>query len=455
MKKLMIIAAAAAALLSLVSCKKDKQPEGDVTIVVTPSTVVIPGDGGSITLSVETSATSISCQVKDDCDWLKASVSGPSIILEADPNPNEEPRETELTVVAGAKSLTVPVTQQAGSKYPGYLKAQLTGAGYFGCSLYLMGKPEDADGGYAYVGLQSEDKRYFLSLEFYTGLFNSAEEVTLTPGTYTAGADDMSQDISLIVGKMLTFIPGCSKVFEDEDETEELLYGTYLVTTVGETETTAYINAGDFTVSGKEGVFTIMTNLKDENGNDVKFYYEGPIEFNTEFAVFPADMAIDPTDVSSVTCNYLGTKGDVTNLEIVLNTRNMMVSTHIPICINAVSFDDLPGTDLSGSYESSNTAGEALYAAPGAWLEYEDLKMPDVDGSYIMLGLMEFFVPDDYVNLTIVRRSNGYVVTGTFRNKFEDEWVFMDDRTEFEFEYEDASDDWGGDDDDDWDDDDW
>ena len=62
---------------------------------------------------------------------------------------------------------------------------------YAGTLLYAFFKPVTPDyGGMAYITLETEDVTY--SLQIYTELFKSAEEVKVEEAEYTVGQDDYS-----------------------------------------------------------------------------------------------------------------------------------------------------------------------------------------------------------------------------------------------------------------------
>ncbi len=439
MKKFMILAAIAATLAA-VSCKKAPADQPAVTITVTPAEPVIPGEGGSINLAVETSAATISCSVKDN--WLTASVNDKSITISAEANPAEAPRTTLLTVSAGQSSKEVTVTQAKGSKYPGYTQMGLSDATYMGDFLFVFTKPENKDCGPVSVSLLSEDDRYYLELVFYADKFSSEEEVKVITGEYTKGADDMAN--GMLVGKKMTYIPGAKKVLEDDGETEELYFGCCLHTKVGESESVSLITSGSFTISGEGQVYTIKTDLKDADGKDVKFYYEGPLVYDAEGA-FLINEHGNPTDVVSATCAYQGESvRDATHLLITL-TSSDGVSSNFSIYVDKVSQAALSKTDLSGTYTSEGTPGASGSADLGALMELTPgFSMPM--GSYIVFGLMDYWTPDDLVSLTLVRKESGaYIITGTMRDTLGEEYNFADDRTELDLIMEEDP----GDDDDD------
>ena len=445
--------AAAAALLTVFACQKpdnNQTPSGtSETLSVSPKSVTLPAEGGSAKVAIETNAASVTASSSET--WLTATVSGKELQLLADANPSTEPRTATVTVKGATASATVSVTQEKGSKYPGYKAASLSESSYMGIMMLKMMGVEGYDGGEAVLRLVSEDKRYEITLDLYTECFASAEEVTLTTGTYTKGNDDMSQMI--LEGKKLTWIPGALMVLEDEEGSEELQYGSFIVETIGETQTVYQLAEGSLTITEDNGAFLIKTDLKTKEGADVKYYFEGPVEMEVSASAFPSET--DPTQVTGASITYLGAEeeGGPVHLELTLSTDDMFTMSTFSFYVPSVSFEDLPGTDLSGTYRVADPEDETEPANPGdPWtvdlgslLSFGDFSFPS--GSFIMFSFGDYFVPDGMVSLVLDRKEDGrYVITGAMANAdFSEYYMFTDDKTSFEITY---SDDTAGDDDD-------
>lgn len=131
----------------------------------------------------------------------------------------------------------------------------------------------------------------------------------------------------------------------------------------------------------------------------------------------------------------MGEDEDCSNLQITLMCEGGMPATTFSIYTDILAFDDLANTDLSGTY-SSNTMG-AGSCDLGTALEMGDFTFPM--GSYIMFALMDYFIPDSMVVLTLKKSGNGYIVTGTMENSDGETYSFMDDKTVWEFEYADGT----------------
>lgn len=441
MKKTLIYAAAAA-LLALVACKKeDPVPPVQDTVKVTPTTVTIPGDGGSARLAIETNAESVSVESSDA--WLTATLSGKELEVKADANPALTERKATVTVKAGTATASVSVTQEKGSKYPGYAPANLGQADYSGIFMLKMFGLTEYEGGQMALQLISEDNRYAVNIECFTECFTAPEQVELTVGTYTKGSDSVTGGY---VGKALTWAPGELYVIEDEEDgDEELQYGSYLATTVGEEVTVTQLTGGTITVSKENGVYTIKTDLKDEKGNDVKFYYEGAVEINTDAAAYPGEAQHgDPTQgIIAAEIVYQPSEEDGTsvNLQLNLYTEAGLPATTFSFWVNPVSFEALPGTDLSGSYyladeETGTAPGDPMTVDGGILLDLGGFSFPM--GSYITFGLMDYFVPTN-VSLVLERQADGkYTIAGMMADDSFSEFYLFADPAALEIEYTDG-----------------
>ena len=427
-----MILAAAAALLAVFACKKNPAPSNTTdSVTVTPATATFTGEGGSVKLAIETEASPITAESSDS--WLTATVDGKELNLTASPNTEKAARNATVTVKAGSASATVSVSQDKASAYPGYIETKIGEVFYAGVLLQKMTGKTKFNGGQANIMLASVDGRYTVNLDIFTECFESAEEVTLTTGTYKKGKDDISK--MQIIGEAKTWVPGKIVVLDDDGEEEELQYGSFMVTAIGEVETVTQIIDGTVTISEKDGVYTIKTDLKDDAGADVKFYYEGPVKMNTEGAVYPVEEGADPTDIVAVVCTYMGESVyNATNIGITLACEYSYPMSLFSIYIDHTEPGDLEKSDLSGTYTSTAAPGRAGAADIGLMQDFGEFSFPM--GSYITYGLLNYFIPDDFVSLTLVKKESGkYIITGTMRNSEGEEFNFADDKTEWEIEF--------------------
>ena len=446
MKKYLAIAAAATAIIfAATSCDEKPQPEPvvETTLSVNPTSVTLQGAGETVKLAIETNAETVLCT--PGADWIQASVSGKELTLTAAANPTEEPRNTEVTLTAGDKQAKVQVTQAAGSKYPGYTRATAEESTYLGYMYQKLYDVEDGDGGSISINLASPDGRYSLHIEAFTTLFEAEEDVCLSPGTYTKGADDPAG--AGFVCKAMTWVPGCAVVIEDEEGTEELPYGSWLTTTIGENITDAKVTSGSFTVEEKDGGYLIKTDLTTEDGTAINFYYEGVLEIDSDGAIYPGEP--ERPEITSFVwgeITYMGEAGEnSTQLELTLycdeegNYPMISYTFYVP----TVSFENLANTDLSGAYYVAD--GEESFPFDpgtveiGTKMEIEGFTFPM--GSYVIYGMLDYMIPDGMVSLILARNEEGkYNVTGAMATAdFSAFCMFMDETTYIPFEYNDGT----------------
>lgn len=429
-------------ILAVTSCKKP-EPVVETTLSVNPTSVTLVGEGETVKLAIETNAETVQCT--PGADWLQATVNGKELVLTAGANPTEEPRNTDVTLNAGDKQAKVQVAQAAGSKYPGYVKATAEESTYMGYLYQKFYDVEDSDGGSISLNLVSLDERYSVHIEAFTTLFEEGEEISLTPGTYKKGADDPAE--GSFVCKAMTWMPGSVVVVEDEEGDEELPYGSWLTTTIGDNSTESKIVSGSFTVEEVAGGYLIKTDLTTEDGTALKFYYEGALEIDGESAVYPGGNELpEISSFVSGTIGYLGDAGEnSTQLTLTLYTDdeggfpNVTYTFYIP----RISYEELTATDLSGAYYQAD-GEETFPQGPGtvdlgSTTSLGDFTFPD--GSFVVTGIMQYFIPDGMVSLILTRNEEGrYNVTGVMADAaFSAFYMFSDEETFIEVEYYDGT----------------
>jgi len=446
MKRSLILLSTLLAILSLlaVSCETP-EPEPEDSVKITPTTLTLPGDGGTGRLAVESNVSNLSCRSSET--WLKATLEGMELVVEAEASNVLEPRTANVSVTGGKATATVVITQEAGSKYPGYTETVEVSADYSGGMMQKFYHLEDADGGLLNLSLTTADQRYTLFLEMFTEWFENADQVEIVAGNYTKGADKPAG--SGYVARKMSWVPGDVAVITDADGTEEIQYGTWLEETIGTTSTSVNIKEGSILVEKlPDGVYLIKTDLEDENGEPVKFVYEGAIEINSDGAVFTGDLVKgDPTEFVSGTILYEGDSSEgVTHLTLSLYCagNDGYPITSFSFYVPSVSFDSLATTDLSGSYfpadGETTKPGDAGTVDIGSSEEFMGMLFPV--GSHIVFGMMNYFIPNGMVSLVLTRTTDGkYNVTGVMADAdFEEFYMFMDEDKAIDIQYLDATD---------------
>ena len=118
---------------------------------------------------------------------------------------------------------------------------------------------------------------------------------------------------------------------------------------------------------------------------------------------------------------------------------NVTYTFYIP----RISYEDLETTDLSGSYYVAD--GEETFPQGagtvdiGSAISFGDFTFPD--GSFVVTGMMEYFIPDGMVSLILARNEEGkYNVTGAMANAdFSGFYMFMDEERYIPIEYYDGT----------------
>lgn len=397
--------AVAAAMCACEKTPQGGQEEATPEISASPATVTFAAAGETKNIAVVTNVDDWSYSGQPE--WVEVTAEGKSLSLKAAANPSvTEERSGSLTLNAGEASFTVELKQLKGEKYPGYAELSEYSLTYGG-SIYQMFMP-DCEGGSAYLELASADGRTSIHLEFFTEEYLSAEEVVVTEGEYTKG-DDYSSFLSMaIAGTPMTYLAGGTYVISDEEGEEEFAGGSSIIYTTGDAEEVKYITDGKFTITlNEDGTYLIRTDLKDSEGNDLKYYYEGELEFDTADAYFPATGEIDPSVIESVTCSYKGDVGYGTTALSLTMYAESGAMTNIDFYVEQTTFDAL---EIAGTYvapEGENT-GEALTLDKGSLLEMEGFTFPM--GTYIMLSFGDYFVADGASMLMIIKNEE----TGTY-----------------------------------------
>ena len=395
MKKYLTIAALAA-FAGIVSCEK---PSADLKdIAASPATVTFEGDGGTINVAVTTSSETFS--VETGADWLTYEVNGKEIALTATNNNTKAERSATVTLMDDHSSCKIEVAQQIGSPVAGYKALASASMDYAGTQMYMFSKPLTEDyGGMAFLNFKDMDGNS-LEIMIYTPLYLAAEEVELPEGKYTAGKDKMLEFYAV----PFTWVPGTTLSFgPDEGEDEEATFGS---TFTSITEQTTLLKSGKIDI--KDGIITI--DMKDADGNEYKYAYDGEVEIITENATYPTE-AEDPTqNIFQIACSYNGLNeaGALSMTLMILagedrmNPNISMFNFYMP----AAEFSDT--MDLSGEYMPAETdadKGKAGTVDLGYYVEYEGIKFPM--GSSIIFNNGDMWAADGLATLILEKKETG------------------------------------------------
>ena len=428
MKKYLTIAALAA-LAGMVSCVK---PSADLKdIAASPATVTFEGEGGTINVAVTTSSETFS--VETGADWLTYEVNGKEIALTATNNNTKAERSATVTLMDDHSSCKIEVAQQIGSPVAGYKALASASMDYAGTQMYMFSKPLTEDyGGMAFLNFEDMDGNS-LNIMIYTPLYLTAEEVELPEGKYTAGKDKMLEFYAV----PFTWVPGTTLSFgPDEGEDEEAKLGS---TFTSITEQTTLLKSGKIDI--KDGIITI--DMKDADGNEYKYAYDGEVEIITENATYPTE-AEDPTqNIFQIACSYNGLNeaGALSMTLMILagedrmNPNISMFNFYMP----AAEFSDT--MDLSGEYMPAETdadKGKAGTVDLGYYVEYEGIKFPM--GSSIIFNNGDMWAADGLATLILEKKETGeYSIIASMSDAaFTTMYLFMP-QTTFPIYLEDAS----------------
>ena len=428
MKKYLTIAALAA-FAGIVSCEK---PSADLKdIAASPATVTFEGEGGTINVAVTTSSETFS--VETGADWLTYEVNGKEIALTATNNNTKAERSATVTLMDDHSSCKIEVAQQIGSPVAGYKALASASMDYAGTQMYMFSKPLTEDyGGMAFLNFKDMDGNS-LKIMIYTPLYLAAEEVELPEGKYTAGKDKMLEFYAV----PFTWVPGTTLSFgPDEGEDEEATFGS---TFTSITEQTTLLESGKIDI--KDGIITI--DMKDADGNEYKYAYDGEVEIITENATYPTE-AEDPTqNIFQIACSYNGLNeaGALSMTLMILagedrmNPNISMFNFYMP----AAEFSDT--MDLSGEYMPAETdadKGKAGTVDLGYYVEYEGIKFPM--GSSIIFNNGDMWAADGLATLILEKKETGeYSIIASMSDAaFTTMYLFMPQST-FPIYLEDAS----------------
>ena len=428
MKKYLTIAALAA-FAGIVSCEK---PSADLKdIAASPATVTFEGEGGTINVAVTTSSETFS--VETGADWLTYEVNGKEIALTATNNNTKAERSATVTLMDDHSSCKIEVAQQIGSPVAGYKALASASMDYAGTQMYMFSKPLTENyGGMAFLNFEDMDGNS-LNIMIYTPLYLTAEEVELPEGKYTAGEDKMLEFYAV----PFTWVPGTTLSFgPDEGEDEEATFGS---TFTSITEQTTLLESGKIDI--KDGIITI--DMKDADGNEYKYAYDGEVEIITENATYPTE-AEDPTqNIFQIACSYNGLNeaGALSMTLMILagedrmNPNISMFNFYMP----AAEFSDT--MDLSGEYMPAETdadKGKAGTVDLGYYVEYEGIKFPM--GSSIIFNNGDMWAADGLATLILEKKETGeYSIIASMSDAaFTTMYLFMP-QTTFPIYLEDAS----------------
>ena len=428
MKKYLTIAALAA-FAGMVSCEK---PSADLKdIAASPATVTFEGEGGTINVAVTTSSETFS--VETGADWLTYEVNGKEIALTATNNNTKAERSATVTLMDDHSSCKIEVAQQIGSPVAGYKALASASMDYAGTQMYMFSKPLTENyGGMAFLNFEDMDGNS-LNIMIYTPLYLTAEEVELPEGKYTAGEDKMLEFYAV----PFTWVPGTTLSFgPDEGEDEEATFGS---TFTSITEQTTLLESGKIDI--KDGIITI--DMKDADGNEYKYAYDGEVEIITENATYPTE-AEDPTqNIFQIACSYNGlNEAGALSMTLMIfagedrmNPNISMFNFYMP----AAEFSDT--MDLSGEYMPAETdadKGKAGTVDLGYMMDFGGFTIPM--GSSIIFNNGDMWAADGLVSLILTKEESGeYSIMASMADAtFTTMYMFMP-QTTFPIYIEDAS----------------
>ena len=395
MKKYLTIAALAA-FAGIVSCEK---PSADLKdIAASPATVTFEGEGGTINVAVTTSSETFS--VETGADWLTYEVNGKEIALTATNNNTKAERSATVTLMDDHSSCKIEVAQQIGSPVAGYKALASASMDYAGTQMYMFSKPLTEDyGGMAFLNFKDMDGNS-LEIMIYTPLYLAAEEVELPEGKYTAGKDKMLEFYAV----PFTWVPGTTLSFgPDEGEDEEATFGS---TFTSITEQTTLLESGKIDI--KDGIITI--DMKDADGNEYKYAYDGEVEIITENATYPTE-AEDPTqNIFQIACSYNGlNEAGALSMTLMILAGEDRMNPNISkfnFYMPAAEFSET--MDLSGNYMPAETdadKGKAGTVDLGYMMDLGGFTIPM--GSSIIFNNGDMWVADGLATLILEKKETG------------------------------------------------
>ena len=390
---------AACCVVAMAAMFSSCDPTGDSTptLSASPSELTFSAEG-------ETKNVAVTCSEGDwtfagQPSWLTVTKNGDELQMTASANTETVERMGSVTLSAGKSEFIIDVKQDKASKYPGYKELTVAEASYSG-TIYQAFCP-DCEGGLANMSLVSADERTIVAIEFFTEAFASAEEVELTADTYTKGDDFADLSTFSLEGTPGTFVAGGSYVISDDDGDEDFVGGTRVEYTTGDATENTFCTAGSFTITlNEDGTYLIKTDLKDADGKDLKYYYEGEIEFVTEGAIFPNAGEIDPTVIVSASAIYNGIDEGKTSMTLTLAAESGAITSVQYYYDSEIDFASL--TDLSGTFmtpvDETPVKGNVV---PGEMVDLGNGASFPM-GTFIMLQLGNYFVADGQSSLMIL-----------------------------------------------------
>lgn len=398
-------------------------------ISVRPTAVTFSADGETKSVAV---TSNVAWNYVNDAEWLTITKGTGELTIVAEANTTLEPRTTTITLNADQATCTIEVTQEKGSKYPGYTELAYADALYMG-TMYQMFMP-DCEGGAGIIELTSEDERTFISIEYFTTPFGTEEELVVEEGTYTKGDAYEAFPEMALQGTPMTYVTGGSYVLSDEEGDEEFAGGTTISFTTGDITEDVYCVDGTFSITANEdGTYLIKTNFMDAEGNEYKYYYEGEFVYDTEGAIFPNAEIADPSVVESAVITYYGDSGLGTTSMNLMLTSTSGATTNINYYIPTTTFEAI--TDYSAiltSPEGENN-GAANTVDKGSMMEMEGFSFPM--GTYIMFSFGEYFVADGASTIMIQKEEDAdtYTVIANLGNADEESYIIMGSELTIEF----------------------
>lgn len=402
MKRIIYLTSCIVAMAAMFSACEKPEVEGNgsdsPSITATPKSVTFSAEG-------EVKNVVVTCNQDDWSftgapEWLTVEKEGKGALkLTAGANATLEELTGTITLTAGDASFNIDVRQEKGSKYPGYAELASAEAIYMGTMYQNFGMP-DCEGGQATLILVSADERTTLSIEFFTEAYASEEEVYLPEGEYQKGDSYSSFAQKDITGTPQTWMTGGSYVLSEDEGDETFFGGTRMTYITGDVEDVTDCMDGTFTISYNEDeTVLVKVDFKDAEGNDLKYYYEGALEFDVSMAMYPTAGGADPTAVTMVMGSYVGASekgGSVVTITFVTEAYDM---TQFKFCTPSESYAAL---DIAGSY----TAVDAWTGAAGEMEAGSDGEfMPE--GSYISIGFTDFYKIAAGSTLNVTKNDDG------------------------------------------------
>ena len=425
MKKMRILAAAAAALACLWSCEDTLVDDIIAEVSVSPASITFEAEGGTLKVAVN---ANVDFDITSSPEWLKIEKNGKELSVTAEANTVNKPRTGEVALTAGTASAKLAVSQKAGSAYSGFISCTQAIFEYAGTMLYQFIKPTEEDyGGQGYIAIADEEGNG-VAIWVYTELFASEEEVTLTPGTYVKGNDSYPT----LCGKVLTFAPGVLVTFGEDDE-DPYIGGSYYMN--GTTEQQIALVDGTVEVTaGNDGNYTIKADMLGADGVSYRYVYEGQIEINADGATYPSES--DHIDVAATIYGaaaiYYGDAigNGTTTLQLQLYSGDPQNPAMTQFTYITESMEYSENFDLSGTWATPDDEADAYN--PGAVLNGALVEMMPgwemPQGTYVMYTWGDYLIGDAYNSLSLTRQDDGkYTLIGLIMSQDGENVMFFGD----------------------------